>query len=119
MKTLTQAFDDELIQARDCYRGKNFDAAMSHLATAHILGQRKILRHWKVHAAMLQVGVAQRNVHEVVGQMWRMSLIPLGHLTKRLPLGNPGHASVSAFAAMPVPPDLLVLLDREASRSQR
>ena len=119
MKTLTEAFDAEMQQARVRYREMNLDHAMSHLATAHILGQSNLGRHWRVHAWMLRMGLAQRNSREVVGQVFRMALIPLGHLTRRLPAGNPGHSGVSAFRAMPVPPELKLLLDRELTRPQQ
>lgn len=116
MKTLAQAFDAEIDKARACYRDGHLDFAMSHLATAHILGQRNFRRHWQVHGWMLRVGMAQRNFREVVGQAFRLVLVPLGHLTGRLPVGNPGHARVSAFEPMPVPPDLQILLDQDGNK---
>lgn len=44
------------------------------------------------------------------GQLFRIALVPLGHLTDRLPLGNPGKAGVSAFESMLVSPDILQLI---------
>ena len=40
----------------------------------------------------------------------RLALAPLGHLSGRLPLGNPGRATVSAFAPLPVRPELAALI---------
>lgn len=47
---------------------------------------------------------------EITGQLLRLFLTPLGHLTGLLPVGNNGRASVSAFAPMPVPDDLAAIL---------
>ncbi|MFD2377205.1 DUF3703 domain-containing protein [Ottowia pentelensis] len=38
-----------------------------------------------------------RDWPEVAGQLLRLALVPLGHLSGRLPIGNPGRATVSAF----------------------
>ena len=47
---------------------------------------------------------------EAFGQLFRLALVPLGHLTGRLPAGNPGRATVSAFRPMPVRADLRALI---------
>ncbi|MDH4746257.1 DUF3703 domain-containing protein [Sphingomonas sp. CBMAI 2297] len=47
-----------------------------------------------------------RQPGEVAGQLFRMALAPLGHFTGRTPAGNTGRSNVSAFAPMPIPPDL-------------
>lgn len=39
------------------------------------------------------------------GERWLL-LVPLGHLTGRLPIGNPGRAHVSAFRPMAVRADI-------------
>jgi hypothetical protein len=41
--------------------------------------------------------------------------VPLGHLSGRLPLGNPGRATVSAFEPLPVRPELAELITRARS----
>ena len=86
---------------------------MIHLSKAHILGQRNFSRHWRVHAAMLGLGLVQRDVREVLGQLFRLALVPLGHLSGRLPIGNPGHAGINAFEPMPIPKELMPFLEDE------
>ncbi len=80
--------------------------ALGLLERAHVLGQRDSRRHLNVHWRMLRVGWLRRDGREVRGQLLRLLLTPFGHLTGRLPLGNPGSARVGAFAAMPVAPEL-------------
>jgi len=88
------------------------------LEAAHVLGQRFLRPHFEVHWLMLRLALACRDGREAIGQVVRLLLVPLGHLTGRLPLGNPGRATVSAFAAMPVRPDLFALIDRARSRGR-
>ena len=55
---------------------------------------------------MLGFAIASHDRAEIAGQLLRLVLTPLGHAVGRLPQGNTGRANVSAFAPMPVPPDL-------------
>jgi Protein of unknown function (DUF3703) len=88
-------------------------AAFMHLERAHVLGQHDFARHWQVHALMLRAAWNLADAREVRGQVLRLALVPLGHLLRRLPLGNTGRSSVSAFEPMPIPPELARLLDDE------
>jgi len=80
--------------------------AFAALEQAHVLGQRDFSAHLRVHGWMLRVGWETGDSREVVGQLMRLALVPLG----RLPIGNTGGASVSAFAPMGIPPELKRLL---------
>ena len=44
----------------------------------------------------------------------RLLLVPLGHLTGRLPLGNAGRSNISAFQAMPIREDIAALIEQVA-----
>lgn len=80
------------------------------LEAAHVVGQSRFTPHWRTHVAMLQLALATKNGPEFAGQLLRLALVPLGHLLKRLPLGNPGRANVSAFEPMPVRADIAELI---------
>ena len=112
-QTLREAFESYLAQGRTHYENQAWEPALQALAQAHILGQRDLARHARVHGWMLRVALARRDTREAAGQVLRLLLVPLGHLTGRLPIGNTGRANVSAFEPMPIPPDLQRLLDRE------
>jgi hypothetical protein len=86
------------------------------LEAAHVVGQTRIGPHLRAHGLMLALAWEAGNWHEVSGQLFRIALVPLGHLTGRLPLGNPGKADVSAFESMPVRPELdhLISLARQS-----
>lgn len=70
------------------------------LEAAHIVGQTRFGPHWQVHCLMLSLAWEKRMPKEVLGQLLRLVLVPLGHRFKRLPIGNSGRADMSAFRAM-------------------
>ena len=60
---------------------------------------------------MLNFAFDQRDAKEVVGQIVRLVLAPLGALTGRIPVGNIGRSNVSAFTSMPIPEDLRLAME--------
>ncbi|HEY6353674.1 MAG TPA: DUF3703 domain-containing protein [Burkholderiaceae bacterium] len=105
----------ELDAATACEAQGRAGEAFGHLERAHVLGQPDTLQHVRVHWAMLRWGLRNNSAREVWGQAWRA----LGAATKTwvgwVPMGNTGGANVSGFKPMPVPADLLRLID--AARS--
>jgi hypothetical protein len=84
------------------------------LEAAHVVGQTRLLPHLRVHVAMLGVGWQTLDWTEVVGQIFRIVLVPIGHLTGRLPLGNPGRSNISAFKTMAPKPEISQLISESA-----
>ncbi|WP_291126250.1 DUF3703 domain-containing protein [Hydrogenophaga sp.] len=92
------------------------------LEAAHVVGQGQFVPHLQTHALMLREAVRQRDGGEVAGQLFRLALVPLGHLTGRLPLGNIGRATVSAFQPMEVAlatAELIAQASRRADMERR
>jgi hypothetical protein len=108
------AFDAAMAKARRRHRSGDAGTAFVLLERAHVLGQRNFGRHLRVHVAMLRVAWALNDRREIRGQLLRIFLTPLGHLSGRLPKGNTGASDVSAFAALPVSSELEQLLDDKA-----
>jgi hypothetical protein len=106
-----QAFETAMATARGLLERGDARAAFAHLERAHVLGQTRFGRHLRVHLCMLRAGWMLRDGREVAGQLMRLALVPAGHLSGRLPIGNTGGASVNAFVAMPIPPELQRLID--------
>jgi hypothetical protein len=106
-----EAYDAAIAGAQRLLAGSEPKAAFALLERAHVLGQRDFARHWRVHVLMLRAARAMGDGREVRGQLMRLALTPLGHLTRRLPLGNTGGANVNAFVPMDIPPDLRRLLE--------
>ena len=88
------------------------------LEAAHVVGQMRFLPHLRVHTLMLHFAWRTRDWSEVVGQVMRLLLVPLGHAMGRLPIGNPGRSNISAFQPMPVRPDIAhaIALAREETQ---
>jgi len=85
----------------------------NNLERAHILSQQVLRLHLHAHVVMLTFALSRREWREVRGQLLRLILAPLGALAGRIPLGNIGRASVSAFLPMPIPDDLRHVLGQE------
>lgn len=77
------------------------------LMAAHVVGQADFRLHLDSHWRMLRVAWEERDSVEAAGQLLRLALTPIGHLASQLPAGNVGRATVSAFAPMTPPPDVL------------
>jgi hypothetical protein len=105
------AYDREIsayVQARS---SKDKASAWHHLERAHIIGQRRFGLHIHSHVKMLGYALHLRQPGEIIGQLMRLLLAPLGNLTGRLPIGNSGRSNVSAFLPMAIPQDLRELED--------
>ena len=96
----------ELADYRAARNGNDPAKAWIALERAHILSQPYLVLHLANHWEMLKLAAAERDVKEVVGQIARLALAPLGSLTGRIPVGNTGRSDVSAFKSMPIPEDL-------------
>jgi hypothetical protein len=76
------------------------------LERAHILSQIELGPHLQVHRLMLGLAIRLGDGREIIGQAVRLALAPLGSLSGRIPWGNTGRSTVSAFTPMPIPADL-------------
>ncbi len=76
------------------------------LERAHILSQIEVRPHLHAHWLMLGLSVRLGGGWENIGQLVRLVLAPLGSLSGRIPWGNTGRSTVSAFTPMPIPADL-------------
>ena len=108
---LRRAYEAELNAAEAAMVAGKVEVAFHHLERAHILGQQYVATHVHTHVAMLRIGVARRDLREVVGQLVRIPAAALGSALGVAPGGNTGGANVGFFAQMEIPPDLKALLD--------
>ena len=111
-----EAFEAALAQAQRFRSAGEAKIAFSCLERAHVLGQIDFVRHLCVHWQMLLAGWATGDQCEVLGQLLRIALVPIGHLTGRLPHANIGGASISAFKPTEIPPDLRGLFEEHRTK---
>lgn len=107
------AFATELDRYRIARSKSDFDMAWNHLERAHIISQPLVTMHIASHFEMLKFAIFRGEGGEVAGQLFRLALAPLGALLGRIPFGNTGRSTVSAFVPMPVPEDLRPLVSRD------
>jgi hypothetical protein len=107
------AYDAALAESEHRLAAGHLAAALLSLRRAHVLGQSDFGAHLRVHLRMLRVAWALRDGREVRGQLLRIALVPIGHLSGRLPRGNIGTSNVSALAPMAVSAELEQLLESE------
>lgn len=110
MIRLKTAYWTEIEAFRSVRASQDFGEAWRRLERAHILSQQVMRLHLHAHAVMLAFALSRREWREARGQVLRLLLAPLGALLGRIPLGNSGRASVSAFLPMPIPEELRHIL---------
>ena len=118
-KVLLDAWADERVAAASARRQGDFPEEWRHLERAHILSQPMAVPHIRTHVDMLSYAVRRRDPRELGGQLLRLLLAGPGSLTGRYPVGNTGGANVSAFRPMPIPDDLLPLLEAGLAAEMR
>ena len=99
---------------RAARRAGDHASAWRHLERAHIISQPLAARHVRTHLTMLRVALANADVREAVGQLFRVVVAGPGSLTGRYPAGNTGGTNVGAFRPMQIPGDLRPILGSEA-----
>lgn len=104
-------FRSEMGKAKAFEKSGDLDSALNHYERAHIISQRWLLRHWKVHWSMLRIGRAQNDRQEVRGQIRRLAAVPFGWLSGWIPKGNTGGANVSPIITMDIPPDIKLAME--------
>lgn len=82
------------------------------LQAAHIVAQPQMALHCSVHTHMLRQAWRDHDSREVLGQLLRLALVPIGHMIGRLPKGNTGRSDVSALKPMDLKPELALLIEQ-------
>ena len=98
---------------------QNFEEAWHHLERAHVVAQDRLGPHCVSHWRMLELAWRTRDWRELLGQIFRLSLAPIGNLTGRLPIGNSGRSNVSAFARMEIEPEISRVLGQSPAQDVR
>jgi protein-S-isoprenylcysteine O-methyltransferase Ste14 len=82
------------------------ETAWHHLERSHILSQPFLALHFANHCHMLGFAWKLGDKKEMLGQVLRLLLAPIGTVTGQIPIGNTGRSNISAFKTMPIPADL-------------
>jgi hypothetical protein len=90
---------------------RSLEERWSWLMAAHVVGQHQVGLHFDSHCRMLGLARETRDWREVLGQLLRITLLPLGHLLGKIPRGNIGRATVGVTLAMEPPEPVQRLID--------
>ena len=107
---LKKNFYLKLAKAKGLISLKQYEEAFSFLEDAHVLGQRYIIPHTIAHIYMLKIGFLQKDLKEIIGQLFRIPTGVLGSMFGILPIGNTGGSNVPPFKKMEVRDDLQKML---------
>lgn len=94
--------------------GEELESQWDYLMAAHVVGQHDPELHLDSHRRMLALARRNGDWREVVGQLARIALLPLGHLLRRIPPGNVGRATVGITQAMEPPAKVRGLIEDAA-----
>ncbi|HEX7888462.1 MAG TPA: DUF3703 domain-containing protein [Ramlibacter sp.] len=92
-------------------QGRQLETQWTWLMAAHVVGQHDAGMHLDSHRRMLALAQQAKDWKEVAGQVVRIALLPLGHLLRRIPMGNIGRATVPITREMQPPETVQVLID--------
>jgi hypothetical protein len=114
MRTIVREnFAAEISKAQTAIEAGNFEMAWTALQRAHILGQAYPWFHVSAHWEMLKLAWRQRDVKEIAGQFVpTVCAAPLTLLFGRKRSLRAGKANVDDSQRMPIPEDLLQILDQ-------
>ena len=103
MAVLADMLLDDRLQAvqwlfnRIEHTGGSAQTDWNRLQVSPIAGQTRSLLRRAVHFQMLRQSWHDCDFRESLGQLFRMALVPLAHMTGRLPWANSGRRDASAF----------------------
>ncbi len=115
-KALKPFYQRELAEYCAAFKNGHFQVSWRHLERAHILSQPYPLEHTAVHWKMLQFGIAQKNVKEVVGQIPRLLAGGVKSFVGHVPVGNTGGANVPPLRSMEIPADLAKIIENNTGQ---
>lgn len=109
---LREAFNKELLLARQTFNRADLSVSWRHLERAHILGQAWPVEHTIAHWHMMRFAIRMKNIREIVGQIPRLLVGGVKSFVGEIPTGNTGGANVPPLRPMEIPKDLKAVLDR-------
>jgi hypothetical protein len=99
-------YEKELLEYQAEMLNHNLDGAWNHLERAHIIGQQYPYQHSYVHWKMLLFGCKIKSMKEIIGQIPRLLVGGVKSFVGKVPVGNPGGASVPPLKPFPIDVEL-------------
>lgn len=110
-KELKTAFFQELKESDNLFNQNDFQKAWNKLERAHIIGQPWPLEHTFSHYKMLIFAFKIKNIKEIIGQLPRLFIGGIKSFIGKIPTGNTGGSNVHPLRKMPIPDDILLIMN--------
>ena len=109
--SLKHFYLNELSEAKQLIKFRNYAEGWHHLERAHILAQPYAIEHTAVHWKMICFGFKIKNTKEVIGQIPRLLFGGAKSFVGKIPIGNTGGANVPPLKPMEIPDDLKLIIN--------
>ncbi len=110
-KELKTAFLQELEESNLSFNQNDFNKAWKKLERAHIIGQPWAIEHTFTHYKMLVFAFKIKNTKEIIGQLPRLFIGGIKSFVGKIPTGNTGGSNVYPLKKMPIPNDILQIMN--------
>ncbi len=110
-KELKTAFFQELKESDNLFNQNDFQKAWNKLERAHIISQPWALEHTFSHYKMLIFAFKIKNIKEIIGQLPRLFIGGIKSFIGKIPTGNTGGSNVHPLKKMPIPDDILLIMN--------
>ena len=108
---LKDEYKKEIFRYQENLKNKDLMNAWKHLERSHVLGQAYPVEHTYAHWLMLKFGFKIKDTREILGQLPRLLFGGIKSFVGVIPVGNTGGSNVPALKPMPIPSDLMAILD--------
>ncbi len=110
-KELKVIFNQEINDSQALFRENELAASWKKLERAHIIGQPWAVEHTISHIEMLIFALKIKNTKEIIGQLPRLFVGGIKSYVGVIPTGNTGGSNVHPLKKMPIPDDILQIMN--------
>jgi Protein of unknown function (DUF3703) len=108
---LKLSFNKELFESDVFFANNDLENAWKKLERAHIIGQPWAIEHSLSHLKMLIFAFKIKNTKKIIGQLPRLFIGGVKSFVGKIPTGNTGGANVHPLKKMPIPDDILLIMN--------
>ena len=111
-KELKLIFNQEITDSQNLFNQNEILASWKKLERAHIIGQPWAVEHTFSHWKMLIFAFKTKEFKEIIGQLPRLFIGGIKSFVGEIPTGNTGGSNVHPLKKMPIPNDILTVMNK-------
>lgn len=105
-------FDQEIKDSQNLFNQNEMNDSWEKLERAHIIGQPWAVEHTYSHWKMLIFAFKIKRSREIIGQLPRLFIGGIKSFVGEIPTGNTGGSNVHPLKKMPIPQDILLIMNQ-------